>query len=88
MNSWGVRQAAQPKVPVGETKVSIPLAVKTCGGWVAGETPSFTGEFAGETYRVLEDTQTHLPGNQYKKSPICLWVAEKTQSWISGIVPS
>ena len=25
----------------------------------AGETPSLTGEFAGETHRVLECTQTH-----------------------------
>ena len=40
-----------------------------------GETPRLTGEFAGETHRVLECTQTHLPGNQHQKGPLCLWVA-------------
>ena len=44
---------------------------------VAGETPSLTGEFVGETHRVLEHTQTHPPGNQHQKSPIYLWVAEE-----------
>ena len=39
-----------------------------------GETPSLTGEFAGETHRVLEHTQTHPLGNQNQKGPICLWV--------------
>ena len=40
----------------------------------AGKTPSFTGEFVGETHRVLEPTQAHLPRNQHQKDPICLWV--------------
>ena len=44
---------------------------------VAGETPSLTGEFIGETHRVLEITQTHPPGIQHQKSPICLWVVEE-----------
>ena len=45
------------------------------------ETPSLTGEFIGETHRVLEATQTHPPGNQHQKSPICLWVVgEVTES--------
>ena len=44
---------------------------------VAGESPSLTGEFIGETHRVLEHTQTHPPGNQHQKGPICLWVAGK-----------
>ena len=42
---------------------------------MAGETPSLTGEFIGETHRVLECTQTHTPVNQHEKGPICLWVA-------------
>ena len=44
---------------------------------VAGETPSLTGEFIGETHRVLECTQTHPPGSQRQKGPVCLWVAGK-----------
>ena len=47
-----------------------------------GETPRLTGEFIGETHRVLESTQTHTPGNQHQKGPICLWVAgEVTENW-------
>ena len=41
---------------------------------MAGETPSLTGEFVGETHRVLEHIQTHPPGDQPQKGPICLWV--------------
>ena len=41
------------------------------------ETPSLTGEFVGESHRVLECTQTHPPRNQHQKGPICLWVAEE-----------
>ena len=40
-----------------------------------GDTPSLTGEFGGETHRVLECTQTLAPGSQYQTGPICLWVA-------------
>ena len=43
----------------------------------AGETPSLTGDFAGETHRVLECMQTHPHGNRHQKDPICLWVAEE-----------
>ena len=43
----------------------------------AREIPSLTGEFVGETHRVLECTQTHQPRNQHQKDPICLWVAEE-----------
>ena len=42
-----------------------------------GETPSLTGEFIGETHRVLECTQTHPPGNQHQKGPTCLSVVEE-----------
>ena len=42
---------------------------------VVAETLSLTGEFVGETHSVLENTQTHPPGNQHQKGPICLWVA-------------
>ena len=41
----------------------------------AGETPSLTGEFAGETHRGLVRAQAHPPGNQHQQGPICLWVA-------------
>ena len=44
---------------------------------VAGEIPSLTGEFIGETHRVLKCTQAHPPGNQHQKGPICLWIAEE-----------
>ena len=61
--------------------------LETSGGenlWgvaAAGETPSLTGEFIGETHKVLECSNTHPPGNQYQKSSICLWVAgEVTES--------
>ena len=48
---------------------------------VAGETPSHTGEFIGETHRVLKSTQTHPPVNQHQKGPIYLWVVgEVTES--------
>ena len=43
----------------------------------AGETPSLTEEFIGETHRVLERTQNHPPTNQHQKDPICLWVVEE-----------
>ena len=42
----------------------------------AGETPSLTGEFVGETHRDLECAQAHPLGNQHQKDPIWLWVAE------------
>ena len=46
------------------------------------ETPSLTGEFIGETYWVLEHTQTHSSRKQHQKGPICLWVAgEVTENW-------
>ena len=44
---------------------------------VVGRTPSLTGEFVGETHRVLEHTQTHPPRDQHKKGPICLWVVQE-----------
>ena len=40
-------------------------------------TPSLTGEFFGETHRVLECTQNHPPRNQHQKGPLCLWIAEE-----------
>ena len=61
----------QPRVPSQGKKASDPLIENTCGVELAvGETPSHTGEFIGETRRVLEHTQTHLPGNQHQKGPI------------------
>ena len=71
-----------PGFQCGEIKTKS-LWLKTLVGVeaAAGETPSLTGEFVGETHRVLERTQAHTPGNQYQKGPICLWVAgEVTES--------
>ena len=72
-NNWGARQTVQPRVPARVNKASKPLTVKSVGV-EAGETPGFTGEFVGETHRVLEHTQNHPPENQDQKGPICLWV--------------
>ena len=44
---------------------------------VVEKIPSLTGEFVGETHRVLEYTQNHPPWNQHQKGPICLWVVAK-----------
>ena len=60
---------------------------------MAEESPCLTGEFIGETHGVLECIQTHPPGNQNQKGPICLWVrvvGEVTGSWwrASSTVPS
>ena len=44
---------------------------------VAGETPSLTGGFVGETHGLLECTQNHSHENQHQKGPICLCVAEE-----------
>ena len=47
-----------------------------------GATPSLTGEFIGETHRVLECTQAHLSRNKHQMGPICLWVVEEVnESW-------
>ena len=43
----------------------------------AGETPSLTGEFIGETHRGLESAQAHPLGSQHQGGPIWLWVAEE-----------
>ena len=48
--------------PLIETHVGVEAA--------AGETPSLTGEFVGETHRVLERTQTHPPRKQHQRGPI------------------
>ena len=42
----------------------------------AGETPSLTGEFVGETHRGLERAQAHTLENQHQRVPIYLWVAK------------
>ena len=42
-----------------------------------GGTPSLTGQFVGETLRVLEGTQACTPGNQHQKGLICLWAEEE-----------
>ena len=68
----------QPRAPARGNK-ALNLRLKTPVGVevTAGETPSLTGEFVGETHRVLEHIQNHPPGNQHQKGPICLWVVEE-----------
>ena len=59
-----------------------------------GETPSLTGEFVGETHRVLGCTQTHPPRNQHQKGRPNVLVGsggsdwKPTESTAIGIVPS
>ena len=84
VSSWWTRgQTAQPRVPGWGNKVSnywlkSPVGVEVA----AGETPSLTGEFLGETHRGLECTQTHPLRKQHQKGPIWLWVAEGvTENW-------
>ena len=52
--------------------MKTPLGVEAA----AGETPSLTGEFVGETYRGLKHTQPHPLGKQHQKGPIGLWIVE------------
>ena len=42
---------------------------KLVGVEVEGETIRLTGEFVGETYKVLECTQTHPPGESAPEGP-------------------
>ena len=47
------------------------------------ETPSLTGEFVGETSRVLECIYTTLSWESAPEGPISLWiVGEVTESWL------
>ena len=74
-----------PGFQCGEIKPQNLWLKKSVGVAAAGETPSLTGEFTGETHRVLGHTQTTHPRNQHQKGPICLWVAEEvTQSQLGA----
>ena len=44
-----------------------------------GEAHSLTGEFIGETHRILERIEAHPLRNQHQKGPICLWVVTENQ---------
>ena len=70
-NSRGAKQTVQPRAPARGNKASN-LWLKTPVGVeaAAGETPSLTGEFIGETHRGLERAQAHLLRNQHKRGPI------------------
>ena len=46
--------------------MKIPVGVEVA----AGETPSLTEEFLGETHRGLERAQAHSLGNQHQRGPI------------------
>ena len=71
-NSRGAKQTAQPRAPARGNKASnhrlkTPVRVEAA----AGETPSLTGEFVGETQRGLECAQAHPLGNQHQRGPVC-----------------
>ena len=73
------REWERPSIPVFQREEIKPQNIwpkKPVGTAVRlGETPSLTREFIRETHRILEYTQTHPPGNQHQKGPICLSVA-------------
>ena len=76
-----MRQTPQPRVPAREIKPHNLGLKKPVGVAAVGETPRLTGESTGGTHGVLEHAQTHLPGNQHQKGPVCLWAAgEVTES--------
>lgn len=62
---WGVHETTNPKGSVQETKDSKPLAVKTVGVALEGETPSLTVESVRKAHGVLKHTQTHPHTNQH-----------------------
>ena len=66
-----------PGLQHGEIKLQTSDFKNLCGIVAAGETPSLTGEFIGETHGVLECTQAHPLGNQHQKGPIYLWEGGK-----------
>ena len=71
-----------PRIQCGEIKPRNFSLKKPVGVESVGETPSLTGEFVGETHRVLKHTQNHTPGHQHQKGPICLWLeVEVIESW-------
>ena len=72
-----MRQTVQPRILVQGNNASKPLAEKSVGVEVAGETPSLTGKLVGETHGVIEHTQANPPRNQHQKGPICLGVKEE-----------
>ena len=69
-----MRHITQSRAPVQGNKASKHRLKTPVGVEALGETPSITGEFMGETHRVLECTQTHPPGNQHQKGPLGFWV--------------
>ena len=67
-----MRQTEQARVPPQENKALKPLAEKNLWGVLAaGEIPSLTREFVGETHTVRECTQTYPPGNQHQAQFAC-----------------
>ena len=46
---------------------------RSVGIVAVGETPSLTEEYVGETHRVLNCVQTHLPANQHLNGTNRLW---------------
>ena len=60
------QQITQPRVPAWGNKASKPQIESVVSVVSLGDTPNLTGEFIGETHRILEHTQTHLPRNQHQ----------------------
>ena len=61
---------------VGKIKPQNLWLSKPVGVEAARETLSLTGEFVGDTHRVLECTQVHPPGNQHQKGPMLVGSSE------------
>ena len=60
------------------SKASKPLTENICRVCGGGKNPALKSVFliwVRETHRVLDCTQTHPPGNQHQKGPVCLWIA-------------
>ena len=66
-----------PGLQCGKIKTQILWLKKSVGVLAVGETPSFTGEFTGETHRVLECTQATSLGNKHQEGPVCSWVLKE-----------
>ena len=59
-----------PEFQRGEIASNNRLKTPVGGEAAVGEIPSLTGEFLGETHRILEHTQTHPLRKQLQKGPI------------------
>ena len=81
-NGRGVKQTTQPRTPEWGNKASK-LWLKTPVGVeaAAGETPSLTGEWVGETHRGLEREQAHPPTRKSAPEGPSLIVGSRGSDW-------